>query len=99
MEITKAELRELITEAATMGCLQAYKALRPETDEVKSRDIKAYLERMGYDTRTFNRLCREGVIRHTRKGDKPNSPIIYSRANIEEAFAVERMARRLAEHS
>lgn len=87
MMITNQELHSIITECSQIGAMKAIKAIEPAADWVRIAELKRWAKLNGLDQKTLNTLIKEEKIRPIRIGEGRNSPKVYSKVEIKEAFA------------
>lgn len=72
---------------AQLGALEAMKVHQPLQDQIKRREAKRWLTIMGYEAVLLDQLEESGLIsRPTRKGKASNSPLYYSKFEIQSAL-------------
>ena len=92
MNLTMEELGGVIADFVRVGYNAAVADYDPPQDRLRLSDVKKWLKFRKIDFKTFQELEKQGLI-HARKGDAVNSPLYYSKKEIQEAFATMRLNR------
>lgn len=97
MENELYKVRSFLQNVVQCGVAQALKTIEPQNDRLTQRQAYAFLRK--HDTQFggmqehgeawLRAKVADGSLHPHRKGTKPNSPMIYSKAEILEALAVE----------
>lgn len=88
------ELKNICKDMAQLGALEAIKAHSPQRDEIKRREAQQWLSLMGYEAVLLDRLEEEGLIpKPKRKGKGINSPLYYSKMEIQSALNSIKMSK------
>lgn len=82
----------IIADFVRVGYNAAVKDYDPPQDKLRQSEVKKWLKFRNIDFKTFQELEKKGLI-HTRKGGAVNSPLYYSKAEIQKAFATMRLNR------
>ena len=67
----------------------------PVSDEIKQREAFRWLKTLGYEPNFLEKLEKEGLVHKKRKGSSRNSPIIYSKFEIQSAINAFKMSKYL----
>lgn len=86
------EIGNIISDFVRVGYNAAVKDYDPPQDKLRQSEVKKWLKFRKIDFKTFQELEKQGLI-HARKGDAVNSPLYYSKKEIQEAFATMRLNR------
>ena len=92
MNIAINELGGIIADFVRVGYNSAVADYDPPQDKLRQSEIKKWLKFRKIDFKTFQELEKQGLI-HARKGEAVNSPLYYSKAEIQKAFATMRLNR------
>ncbi|MGP1549184.1 MAG: hypothetical protein ACTTI4_00580 [Prevotella fusca] len=90
MEISIAELGGIIADFVRVGYNSAIKDYEPAQDLLRKSEVKKWLKFRNIEYKQFQSLVEKGLI-HARKGNSVNSPLYYSKAEIQKAFATMRV--------
>lgn len=90
MEISIAELGGIISDFVRVGYNSAVRDYEPAQDQLRKSDVKKWLKFRNIEYKQFQSLVEKGLI-HARKGNSVNSPLYYSKAEIQKAFATMRV--------
>lgn len=82
----------IIADFVRVGYNAAVKDYDPPQDKLRQAEVKKWLKFRRIDFKTFQELEKQGLI-HARKGAAVNSPLYYSKAEIQKAFATMRLNR------
>jgi hypothetical protein len=82
----------IIADFVRVGYNAAVKDYDPHQDKLRQSEVKKWLKFRNIDFKTFQELEKKGLI-HARKGGAVNSPLYYSKAEIQKAFATMRLNR------
>lgn len=80
----------IIADFVRVGYNAAVKDYDPPQDKLRQSEVKKWLKFRKMDFKTFQELEKQGFI-HARKGAAVNSPLYYSKAEIQKAFATMRV--------
>lgn len=92
MDLTMEELGGIIADFVRVGYNAAVADYDPPQDNLRLSEVKKWLKFRKVDFKTFQELEKQGLI-HARKGAAVNSPLYYSKAEIQKAFATMRLNR------
>lgn len=90
MEISIAELGGIISDFVRVGYNSAVKDYEPAQDQLRKSEVKKWLKFRKIEFKQFQSLVEKGLI-HTRKGSSENSPLYFSKAEIQKAMATMRI--------
>lgn len=82
----------IIADFVRVGYNAAVKDYDPPQDKLRQSEVKKWLKFRNIDFKTFKDLEKKGLI-HARKGGAANSPLYYSKVEIQKAFATMRLNR------
>lgn len=82
----------IVADFMHVGYNAAVKDYEPPKDKIRLSEVKEWLKFRKIDFKTFKELEKQGLI-HARKGEAVNSPLYYSKAEIQGAFATMRIKR------
>lgn len=82
----------IIADFVRVGYNAAVKDYDPPQDRLRQSEVKKWLKFRNIDFKTFKDLEKKGLI-HARKGGAANSPLHYSKVEIQKAFATMRLNR------
>ena len=84
IEMAYDALEDIIERSFSAGMLHYRRMVTPESDKVKQREAKRYLQQLGYAPKLLDELVEHGRIhRHKNGGDKSNCAIYYSICEIQ----------------
>ena len=86
------EIGSIISDFIRVGYNAAVKDYDPPQDRLRLSDVKKWLKFRKIEFKAFQELEKKGLI-HARKGAAANSPLYYSKAEIQKAFATMRLNR------
>ena len=92
MEMTIHELGGIIANFVRVGYNSAVADYDPPHDKLRLSEVKKWVKFRKIEFKTFQELEKQGLI-HARKGSSVNSPLYYSKAEIQKAFATMRLNR------
>lgn len=90
--IDLTEIGSVISDFVRVGYNAAVKDYDPPQDKLRQSEVKKWLKFRKMDVKAFHELEKHGLI-HARKGKAVNSPLYYSKAEIQKAFATMRLNR------
>ena len=90
--IDLTEIGGIIADFVRVGYNAAVADYDPPQDRLRLSDVKKWLKFRKIEFKTFQELEKQGLI-HARKGAAANSPLFYSKAEIQKAFATMRLNR------
>lgn len=101
MENEQYKVRTFLQNVAACGAAKAIATLEPKSDQLTQRQAYAFLrkrdEEFGgqceHGEAWLKRKVQDGSVKARRKGTKANSPLIYSKAELLQALAVEEAIR------
>lgn len=86
------DIGSIISDFVRVGYNAAVKDYDPPQDRLRLSEVKKWLKFRRVDFKTFQNLEKKGLI-HARKGEAVNSPLYYSKAEIQKALAIMRVDR------
>ena len=92
MNINIGELGGIISDFVRVGYNSAVADYDPPQDRLRQSEVKKWLKFRKMDVKAFHELEEQGLI-HARKGAAVNSPLVYSKAEIQKALATMRVNR------
>ena len=90
MNIAINELGGIIADFVRVGYNSAVADYDPPQDKLRLSEVKKWIKFRNIELKTFQELEKKGLI-HARKGGSVNSPLYYSKAEIQKAFATMRV--------
>lgn len=90
--IDLAEIGGIIADFVRVGYNAAVADYDPPQDRLRLSDVKKWLKFRKIEFKAFQELEKKGLI-NARKGSAANSPLYYSKAEIQKAFATMRLNR------
>lgn len=90
MEISIAELGGIISDFVRVGYNSAIRDYEPAQDLLRKSEVKKWLKFRKIEYKQFQTLVEKGLI-HARKGNSENSPLYYSKTEIQKALATMRL--------
>lgn len=90
--LTKEQIGGFISSFVQVGRMMAVKAYEPTCDMVRLVDVKKWCLATFTDYKAVKNLIKHGEIVGRRNGNKVNSPIVYSKADIIKAIAEHKLA-------
>ena len=93
MEITIEELGSIIADFVRVGYNSAVADYDPPQDKLKLSEVKKWLTFRHVEHKAFYTLVKNGLIHKRRAGSAANSPLVYSKAEIQKALATMRVNR------
>jgi hypothetical protein len=85
--MTREDLGSFIADFVQVGYMEAVRAYDPPQDLLKGSEVKRWLKFMHIDEEKFLLLVKKGKITRERKGKSKNSPLYYSKRQIKEQIA------------
>lgn len=82
----------IIADFVRVGYNAAVKDYDPPQDKLRQAEVRKWLKFRKIDFKAFHELEKQGLI-HARKGTAVNSPLYYSKVEIQKAFATMRLNR------
>lgn len=86
------DIGSIISDFVRVGYNAAVKDYDPPQDRLRLSEVKKWLKFRRVDFKTFQNLEKKGLI-HARKGNSENSPLYYSKVEIQKALAIMRVDR------
>lgn len=86
------DIGSIISDFVRVGYNAAVKDYDPPQDNLRQSEVKKWLKFRNIDFKTFKELEEKGLI-HACKGGAANSPLYYSKVEIQKAFATMRLNR------
>lgn len=86
------DIGSIISDFVRVGYNAAVKDYDPPQDNLRQSEVKKWLKFRNIDFKTFKELEKKGLI-HAHKGEAVNSPLYYSKVEIQKAFATMRLNR------
>lgn len=84
VEMSYDALSKIVKSAFNAGILQYRTMIRPESDKIKQREAKRYLQLLGYEPKLLDELVEQRRIHRRKDGDaKSNCAIYYSLSEIQ----------------
>ena len=93
MNITISELGGIIADFVRVGYNSAVADYDPPQDKLRQSEVKKWLKFRHVEFKTFQALVDKGLIHARRSGSAVNSPLFYSKAEIQKALATKRVDR------
>ena len=81
------ELNKLLSRYVQVGFMEAVRMYEPTQDMIRLTEVKAWLKMALVDYKAFKTLVDKGAIRAKKTGDAKNSPLYYSKKEIQQALA------------
>ena len=81
------ELNNLLSRYVQVGFMEAVRMYEPAQDMIRLTEVKAWLKMALVDYKTFKALVDKGTIRARKAGNAKNSPLYYSKKEIQQALA------------
>ena len=79
-------IKSLLIEAAMLGAEAAEKRRSPTSDRMKQREVHRWLKTLGHKPAILDKMVKEELVKPHRNGESKNSPLVYSRMEIEAAL-------------
>ena len=93
MNISISELGGIIADFVRVGYNSAVKDYEPPQDRLRQSEVRKWLKFWHVEFKTFQSLVDNGLIHARRLGAAVNSPLVYSKAEIQKALATMRVNR------
>ncbi|MBA7489037.1 MAG: hypothetical protein HG422_08455 [Prevotella sp.] len=87
------ELGGIISDFVRVGYNSAVADYDPPQDRLRLSEVKKWLKFRHVEYKTFQSLVDRGLIHTRRLGAAVNSPLVYSKAEIQKALATMRIDR------
>lgn len=91
--MTIEEIGGIIADFVRVGYNTAVADYDPPQDEIRQSELKKWLNFRHVEYKTFQALKKKGLIHARRSGSAVNSPLVYSKAEIQKALATMRVDR------
>ena len=91
MNIAIEEMGGIIADFVRVGYNSAVADYDPPQDRLRLSEVKKWLKFRHVEYKTFQSLVDRGLIHARRLGTAVNSPLYYSKAEIQKAFATMRV--------
>ena len=92
MNLTIEELGGIIADFVRVGYNSAVNDYDPPQDKLRLSEVKKWIKFRKIEFKTFQELEKQGLI-HACKGGSVNSPLYYSKTEIQKALATMRVDR------
>ena len=86
------ELKDICMQMAELGAAANEKKRSPISDEIKRREAHRWLKSLGYEPSLLGKMESNGLVHKKRKGASKNSPVMYSKFEIQSAINALRMS-------
>ena len=86
------ELKDICMQMAELGAAAKKKKRSPISDEIKRREAHRWLKSLGYEPGLLDKMESNGLVHKKRKGASKNSPVMYSKFEIQSAINALRMS-------
>lgn len=93
MNIAIEELGGIIADFVRVGYNSAVADYDPPQDRIRLSEVKKWLKFRRIEFKTFQSLVDKGLIHPRRSGSAANSPLYYSKTEIQKALATVRVNR------
>ena len=91
--IDLTEIGSIISDFVHVGYNAAVADYDPPQDQLRLSEVKKWLKFRRIEFKVFQSLVDKGLIHSRRSGSAANSPLYYSKKEIQEAFATMRLNR------
>ena len=91
--MTIHELGGIIANFVRVGYNSAVADYDPPQDKLRQSEVKKWLKFRHVEYKTFQTLVDKGLIHARHSGSAVNSPLVYSKAEIQKALAIMRVDR------
>lgn len=91
--MTIHELGGIIANFVRVGYNSAVADYDPPQDKLRQSEVKKWLKFRHVEYKTFQTLVDKGLIHARRSGSAVNSPLVYSKVEIQKALAIMRVNR------
>lgn len=91
--MTIEEFGGIIADFVRVGYNTAVADYDPPQDKLRQSEVKKWLKFRHVEFKTFQTLEKKGLIHARRSGSAVNSPLVYSKAEIQKALAIMRVDR------
>lgn len=93
MNIAINELGGIIADFVRVGYNSAVADYDPPQDKLRLSEVKKWIKFRKIEFKTFQTLVDKGLIHARHSGSAANSPLVYSKAEIQKALAIMRVDR------
>lgn len=93
MNLTIEDLGGIIADFVRVGYNSAVADYDPPQDKLRLSEVKKWLKFRKIEFKTFQSLVDKGLIHARHSGSAVNSPLVYSKAEIQKALAIMRVDR------
>lgn len=90
--IPLSELYDAISRFVQVGMMEAVKAYEPAGDLLRRSELKEWLRVAYVDADAFRRLEKSGLVKAVKRGNAPNSLLLYSKKEVKQALATLKLA-------
>lgn len=87
------ELGGIVADFVRVGYNSAVADYDPPQDRLRQSEVERWLKFRHVELKTFQTLVKKGLIHKRRSGSAVNSPLVYSKAEIQKALATMRLDR------
>ena len=87
------ELGGIVADFVRVGYNSAVADYDPPQDRLRQFEVEKWLKFRHVELKTFQTLVKKGLIHKRRSGSAVNSPLVYSKAEIQKALATMRLDR------
>lgn len=91
--MTIEEIGGIIADFVRVGYNSAVADYDPPQDRLRQSEVEKWLKFRHVELKTFQTLVKKGLIHKRRSGSAVNSPLVYSKAEIQRALATMRLDR------
>ena len=91
--MTIEEIGGIIADFVRVGYNSAVADYDPPQDRLRQSEVEKWLKFRHVELKTFQTLVKKGLIHKRRSGSAVNSPLVYSKAEIQIALATMRLDR------
>jgi hypothetical protein len=91
--MTIEDIGGIIADFVRVGYNSAVADYDPPQDKLRQSEVKKWLKFRHVEFKTFQTLVDNGLIHARHSGTAPNSPLVYSKAEIQKAIATMRVDR------
>lgn len=91
--MTIEEIGGIIADFVRVGYNSAVADYDPPQDRLRQPEVEKWLKFRHVELKTFQTLVKKGLIHKRRSGSAVNSPLVYSKAEIQRALATMRLDR------
>lgn len=91
--IDLTEIGSIISDFVRVGYNAAVADYDPPQDQLRLSEVKKWLKFRRIEFKVFQSLVDKGLIHSRRSGSAANSPLFYSKTEIQKALAIMRIDR------